>query len=115
MSSPQGSPLRPEAFVIERPNREAHRSQARRNGMTLRTTEPEKELAHRASDGIDVSLYWNERTNRVTVKVYDALSKEGFEVEVDGRRALDPYRHPFAYTAGELTGEDIEATDKLAA
>lgn len=34
--------------------------------MTLRTTEPEKERAHRISDGIDVSLYWNERTNRIT-------------------------------------------------
>jgi hypothetical protein len=83
--------------------------------MTLRTTEPEKELAHRTSDGIDVSLYWNERTNRVTVKVYDARPDEGFEVDVDEHRALDAYRHPFAYAAGELTGENIDATDKLAA
>jgi len=65
----------------------------------------DKELAHRAGDGIDVSLHWNERTHRLTVKVYDARSGERFEVDVDGRSALDAYRHPFAYAT----------TDKLAA
>jgi hypothetical protein len=62
--------------------------------MAPRTTKPERELAHRASDAIDVSLRWNRLTNRVTVKVYDARSDEGFELEVDGRSALDAYRHP---------------------
>jgi hypothetical protein len=68
--------------------------------MTPTTTDSRKELAHRAGDGIDVSLYWNERTNRVTITVYDARSDESFEVEVDGGRALDAFRHPFAYAAG---------------
>ena len=83
--------------------------------MTPTATTPEKELAHRTSDGIEVSLYWNERANRVTVKVYDARSDEDFEFEVDGRRALDAYRHPFAYAAAEQQGETIVATGKLAA
>jgi hypothetical protein len=83
--------------------------------MTHTTTKPERELAHRTSDGLGVSLYWNEGTNRVTVSVYDARSDEGFEFEVDAHRALDAYRHPFAYAAGEQIGEAIVATGKLAA
>lgn len=83
--------------------------------MTQRTTNREKELARRTSDGIDVSLYWNERTNRVTVKVYDARLDKAFEIEVDGSRALDAYRHPFAYGVVEQIGEKIGATGKLAA
>jgi hypothetical protein len=81
--------------------------------MTLRTTAAEQELAHRASHGIDVSLRWNELTNRVTVTVYDAQSDEGFELEVDGRSALDAYRHPFAYA--ERAGAAIVATRRPAA
>lgn len=83
--------------------------------MAPRTAKPERELAHRASDAIDVSLHWNRLTNRVTVKVYDARSDEGFELEVDGRSALDAYRHPFAYATAEQTGKKIVATGKLAA
>jgi hypothetical protein len=69
--------------------------------MSPTTTALEKELAHRSSDGIHISLYWNERTNRITVKVYDARSDEGFELDVDGCRALDAYRHPFAYATAD--------------
>ena len=92
-----------------------NRNRARKQPLGELNTTPEKELAHRTSDGIEVSLYWNERANRVTVKVYDARSDEDFEFEVDGRRALDAYRHPFAYAAAEQKGETIIATGKLAA
>ena len=83
--------------------------------MTPTTTKSERELAHRASDGLEVSLYWNEGTNRVTVRLYDVRSDEGFEIEVEARRALDAYRHPFAYAAREQMGETIVATGRLAA
>jgi hypothetical protein len=82
--------------------------------MTARGTTAEKELAHRSSDGIDVALYWNEQTNRVTLTVCDARSAEDFELEVDRASALDAYRHPFAYAGKERTGGKI-ATGKLAA
>jgi hypothetical protein len=65
--------------------------------MNTTTITPDVELAHRASDGIEVSLLWNRFTNRVWIRVFDARSDEGFEVDVDGRSALDAYRHPFAY------------------
>jgi hypothetical protein len=82
--------------------------------MTPTRTEPERELAHRTSDAIDISLYRNERT-KITVKVYDARSDEGFELDIDGRRALDAFRHPFAYAVEKQTGEKIDAIRKRAA
>jgi hypothetical protein len=78
-------------------------------------TNPEKELAQRVSDGIEVSLWWNERTNRVTVKVYDTQVDEAFELDVDSRIALDAYRHPFAYAAAERLRKSSLPTDALAA
>jgi hypothetical protein len=57
------------------------------------------ELAHRAGDGIDVYLFWNEPGSRVTVSVLDARTDDRFEVEVDGRHALDAFNHPYAYAA----------------
>ena len=57
------------------------------------------ELAHRASNGIDVYLFWNERTSRVTVGVIDARPAARGALEVDGRHALDAFNHPYAYAA----------------
>jgi hypothetical protein len=56
------------------------------------------ELAHRTGDGIDVYLFWNEPTSRVTVGVLDARGDDSFEIEVDGRYALDAFNHPYAYS-----------------
>ena len=56
-----------------------------------------RELAHRATNGIDVFLYWNETTNRVTVEVFDEPSSDGFEFEVNQGHALDAFNHPYAY------------------
>jgi hypothetical protein len=75
--------------------------------MTQRATNGDRELAHRSGGGIDVSLFWNERTNRVSVTVYDAPADEGFELEVDRRIALDAYHHPFTYAADEQTRKKV--------
>ena len=63
----------------------------------MSTSTRRTELAHRTSDGIDVYLFWNEPTSRVTVRVVDGRSEDGFELELDGRQALDAFNHPFAY------------------
>ena len=44
-----------------------------------------------SADGIDVYLLWNEPTRRVTVAVLDTRGGDSFEVEVDGRHALDAF------------------------
>jgi hypothetical protein len=58
-----------------------------------------RELAHRASNGIEVTLFWSKPTNRVTVKVFEACVDRGFELEIDGSKALDAFHHPYAYAA----------------
>jgi hypothetical protein len=58
------------------------------------------ELAHRRIDGIEVTMFWDSATNRVTVAVNDSKGGEAFEILVaPGERAMDVFHHPFAYAA----------------
>lgn len=63
-----------------------------RTGLTER-----RELAHRSSDGIEVTLFWISSTNRVTLEVLDSRSEEKLEFDVDRHAALDAFNHPYAY------------------
>lgn len=56
-----------------------------------------RELDHRESDGVSVTLLWYEDSNRVTIHVVDSDSGEELDLEVAGRDALDAFRHPYAY------------------
>jgi hypothetical protein len=56
-----------------------------------------RELDHRESDGVSVTLLWYEDSNRVAIHVVDSSTSEEFELEVAGRDALDAFRHPYAY------------------
>jgi hypothetical protein len=60
-----------------------------------------RELAHRQSDGFDVTLFWIEGTNEVTIAVLDSRSGEALQFDVDGNAALDAFNHPYAYAATE--------------
>jgi hypothetical protein len=73
--------------------------------MATTTLNRRTELAQRTSDGIDVHLFWNEPGRRVTVSVFDERTNDGFELEVDGRDALDAFNHPFVYAARGGTGD----------
>jgi len=64
--------------------------------MNERLTIP-RELDHRESDGVSVTLLWYEDSNRVTIHVVDPRSDEEFDLEVAGHDALDAFRHPYAY------------------
>ena len=67
--------------------------------MATATITKNAELAHRTSNGIDVFLFWDQLSSRITVRVFDKRTNEAFEFEVDGRKALDAFNHPFAYAA----------------
>lgn len=67
--------------------------------MTATAITERRELAHRTSDGIEVTLVWSNPSNRVTVAVLDTRSDEALEFEVDGSAALDAFNHPYAYAA----------------
>jgi hypothetical protein len=58
-----------------------------------------RELAHRESDGIEVTLSWDERNNRLTVSVLDTKTGEFFQVDAPRERALDVFHHPYSYAA----------------
>jgi hypothetical protein len=64
--------------------------------MARTTTE---ELAHRAGDGIEVSLLWSRVDDRLSVLVEDTKADSAFCVPAPRERALDVFYHPFAYAA----------------
>ena len=57
------------------------------------------ELAHRTSNGLDVSLLWSRITGRLIVAVTDRRTDDSFTVDAPRERALDVYHHPYAYAA----------------
>jgi hypothetical protein len=58
------------------------------------------ELDHRRIDGIEVTMFWESSTDRVTVAVNDLKGGEAFEILVlPGEKAMDVFHHPFAYAA----------------
>ena len=60
-----------------------------------------RELDSRSNDGIDVTLLWSPRTNRVWISVVDEKCGDWFEQDVHPALALDAFRHPFAYANRE--------------
>ena len=71
-----------------------------------------RELAHRASNGVNVSLFWTKVGDLLTLEVYDERLDEFFELEVPKDRALDAFHHPYVYLASNqaaLTAEPIAA------
>jgi hypothetical protein len=59
-----------------------------------------RELAHRATDGVEVALLWYPSNDVVSVQVFDAKAGEAFELVLgDGDRPLDVFHHPYAYAA----------------
>jgi predicted metal-dependent phosphoesterase TrpH len=74
---------------------------------TITTHTQRRELAHRVSNGIEVSLFWGETTGEIVVEVVDHSSEHFFEVAVPSERALDAFHHPYAYAAQQ--GVEFEA------
>ena len=71
--------------------------------MSTTTISDWKELAIREADGLVVSLFWSESTNRVSVAVADQMFGEEFRLDVPGACALDAFYHPFAYATGRAS------------
>jgi hypothetical protein len=80
--------------------------------MTTTAFTDRRELAHRISDGIEVTLFWSKPSNRVTIAVLDSHSDETIEFDVDGGVALDAFNHPYAYAA--IRQARIPATSRVA-
>ena len=63
------------------------------------TQSPLRELAHRASDGLEVTLFWQPGTNLLTVCVCDQRRGAYFEIHPEPQLALDAFTHPYSYAA----------------
>jgi hypothetical protein len=50
-----------------------------------------RELAQRRAGGLEVTLLWDERSDRLTVTVHDARTGEFFELGAPPDRALDVF------------------------
>jgi hypothetical protein len=62
-----------------------------------------RELAERSSSAGLVRLLWHEGTRLVWVEVSPPLGDGALAIRVPPERALDAFRHPYAY-AGRSTG-----------
>jgi hypothetical protein len=66
---------------------------------TGRSTPTRTELAHRSSEGLDVTLVWVREGGEDKAVVWVCDRREGayFEIAAEPYLALDVYYHPFAY------------------
>jgi hypothetical protein len=75
-----------------------------------------RELAHRESAGIAVSLFWSPDGKTISVEVLDLRTDEFFALDVAPELALDAFHHPFAYLAEvEHDEAEIHEWDELLA
>jgi hypothetical protein len=65
------------------------------------TAEARRELAYRASDGVEVSLLWSGDDDGLAVRVSDGKTGGSFELPVGEANPLHVFHHPFAYAAFE--------------
>jgi hypothetical protein len=61
--------------------------------------QPICELASRASNGVEVALLWDRRSNDLRVCVRDTGTGVEFELAAGHHNALDVFHHPYAYAA----------------
>ena len=63
----------------------------------MTTHPPRRELAHRVTGGIEVTLYWNALDGTTAVEVWQPATDELLFFEVAREQALDAFYHPFAH------------------
>jgi hypothetical protein len=56
-----------------------------------------RELAHRAHDGLEVTLLWDVDSNEVSIDVVDERNDSSFWLPVAPGSALDAFNHPYVY------------------
>jgi len=57
----------------------------------------QRELAHRVSSGLEITLYWNAADNRTSLEVRHLATEMTLRVAVPAEQALDAFYHPLAH------------------
>jgi hypothetical protein len=65
-----------------------------------------RELAHREQDGLEITLFWDARSNKVSIEVVDQRHESSFLLPVAGDSALDAFHHPYAYALATDTASE---------
>ena len=58
---------------------------------------PRRELAHRVSGAIEVTLYWSAPDDSTSIEVWQPETDETLTFAVPHEHALDAFYHPFAH------------------
>ena len=61
-----------------------------------------RELAHRAHDGLQVTLLWDEDSNEVSIGVIDDRTDSSFWLPIPPGSALDAFNHPYAFAPARV-------------
>jgi hypothetical protein len=77
----------------------ASRTTGRQQMAVITPLHPICELASRASNGIEVTLLWNRRSDDLRVCVNDTHTGVYFELRAERDDALDVFQHPYAHAA----------------
>jgi hypothetical protein len=59
--------------------------------------DPHRELAHRISGEVAVTLYWSPDDNSTSVEIFHAATEQTLHFLVPHNHALDAFYHPFAH------------------
>jgi hypothetical protein len=57
----------------------------------------QRELAHRVSSGLEVTLYWNAADNGTSIEVRHLASEATLRFAVPADQALDAFYHPLVH------------------
>ena len=85
--------------MLGAPHPEASQTTGRARMAVVTPLQPICELAHRASNGIEIRLLWNRRSDEVRVCVINSRTGVDFELQAEHANALDVFHHPYAYAA----------------
>ena len=66
-----------------------------------------RELAPREQDGLEVTLFWDARSNSVSIEVVDQRDESSCRLPVAGHCALNAFHHPYAYALATNAASDI--------
>jgi hypothetical protein len=58
-----------------------------------------RELAYRATDGLEIVLLWHQSSDGIMVAVSDERTGAYFELDAAPEEALQVFDHPYAYAA----------------
>ena len=64
---------------------------------TLANPTRRRELGRRVSGSAEIALYWNAEDNSTSIEIWHTTTDETITFAVARERALDAFRHPFAY------------------